>query len=59
MILRPAAQDEALPPAAMALVVLAAVSPAAVRPVVRLEIRRRRSERTGRVALARTSRWRI
>jgi hypothetical protein len=60
VILRPAAQpDEALPPAAMALVVLAAVSPAAVRPVARQEIRRRRSARTGRVALSRTSRWRI
>ncbi|WP_432194613.1 hypothetical protein [Streptomyces sp. bgisy027] len=60
MILRPAAQsNEDLPPAATALVVLAAASLASVRPVVRQEIRRRRSARTGRVALARTSRWRI
>ncbi|MDF3141197.1 MULTISPECIES: hypothetical protein [unclassified Streptomyces] len=43
----------------VALVVLVAVSVAVGRPLVRPETRRRRSARTGRVALVRTSRWRI
>ncbi|WP_460120502.1 hypothetical protein [Streptomyces phaeofaciens] len=60
VLLRPATPShEDIPLAAMALVVLAAVSLAVVGPVVRHEIRRRRSARTGRAALVRTSRWRI
>ncbi|MFJ8629782.1 hypothetical protein [Streptomyces sp. NPDC093568] len=60
VILRPAGQSlEELPLAATALVVLAALSVAALRPVVGQEVRRRRGARTGRAALVRTSRWRI
>ncbi|MFI6007539.1 hypothetical protein ACIBAG_01720 [Streptomyces sp. NPDC051243] len=44
---------------AMAVVVLVAVSLSVGRPLVRREFRRRRSARTGRAALVRTSRWRI
>lgn len=40
-------------------VVLLAVTVAVARPLVRRERRRRRSARTGRLALAVTSRWRI
>ncbi|MGW0495810.1 hypothetical protein ACWD0Z_10385 [Streptomyces sp. NPDC003007] len=40
-------------------VVLLAVSLVAARPLLRRGRRRRRSARTGRLALARTSRWRI
>ncbi|MET9760665.1 hypothetical protein ABZ016_16615 [Streptomyces sp. NPDC006372] len=59
VIVRTAAQPtEELALGAMA-VVLLAVSVVVARPLVRRERRRRRSARTGRVALARTSRWRI
>jgi hypothetical protein len=47
------------PPGATALVVLAAVSSAVGRALVRHAHRRRRGARTGRVKLVRTSRWRI
>ncbi|MFC5220210.1 hypothetical protein [Streptomyces coerulescens] len=50
---------EDLPLGATALVVLTTVSVVVGGPLVRREPRRRRSARTGRVALARTSRWRI
>ncbi|MEU8844712.1 hypothetical protein AB0C70_00380 [Streptomyces sp. NPDC048564] len=50
---------EDLPLGARALVVLIAISVLVGSPFVRLEPRRRRSGRTGRVALVRTSRWRI
>ncbi|PAZ09748.1 hypothetical protein CLM62_44900 [Streptomyces sp. SA15] len=60
MIVRTTAQAvEDLPLAAMAMVVLVAASMPMGRPLARHESRRRRSARTGRVALARTSRWRI
>ncbi|GAA1415153.1 hypothetical protein GCM10009601_04250 [Streptomyces thermospinosisporus] len=60
VVIRTAAQSiEDLPLAALAVVVLVATSVAAGRPLVRHESRRRRSARTGRVALVRTSRWRI
>ncbi|MGA5189222.1 hypothetical protein ACPCSL_21890 [Streptomyces griseoincarnatus] len=61
VVIRTAAQSiEDLPLAALAVVVLVAMSVAVGRrPVVRHESRRRRSARTGRVALVRTSRWRI
>ncbi|MFJ5726709.1 hypothetical protein [Streptomyces paradoxus] len=59
VIVRTAAQPaEELALCAMA-VVLLAVSVVAGRPLLRCEHRRRRSARTGRLALARTSRWRI
>lgn len=59
VIVRTAAQPtEELALRAMA-VVLLAVSVVVGRPLVPSERRRRRSARTGRVALARTSRWRI
>ncbi|WP_231911104.1 MULTISPECIES: hypothetical protein [Streptomyces] len=59
VIVRTAAQPaEELALGAMA-VVLLAVSVVVGRPLVRRDRRRRRSARTGRVALARTSRWRI
>jgi hypothetical protein len=59
VIVRTAAQPaEELAVSAMA-VVLLAVFVVIGRPLVRRERRRRRSARTGRVALARTSRWRI
>ncbi|MFF6780708.1 hypothetical protein [Streptomyces sp. NPDC012510] len=59
MIVRTAAQPaENLALGAMA-VVLLAVSTVVGRPLVRRERRRRRSARTGRAALVRTSRWRI
>lgn len=50
---------EDLPLGAMAVVVLIALSVVMGRPLVRNESRRRGNARTGRVALARTSRWRI
>ncbi|GHH26569.1 hypothetical protein [Streptomyces lanatus] len=53
----PSAED--LPLGAMALVVLIALSVLVGRPLVRPSPRGRRSARTGRVALVRTSRWRI
>ncbi|MDC0766555.1 hypothetical protein [Streptomyces sp. HD] len=53
----PYAEDPPLD--AMDVVVPAAGALAAGRPPVRRESRRRRSARTGRVALVRTSRWRI
>ncbi|MBC2907560.1 hypothetical protein H4N64_39840 [Streptomyces sp. PSKA01] len=60
MIVRTGAPSvEDLPLGAMAVVVLIAVSVVTERPLVRHGFRRRRSARTGRVALARTSRWRI
>ncbi|GHD03806.1 hypothetical protein GCM10010313_19310 [Streptomyces violarus] len=60
MVVRAAAQSlEKLPLGAMAVVVLVAASAVVGRPPARHELRRRRSTRTGRVALARTSRWRI
>jgi lipoprotein LpqS len=60
VIVRTAAQStEDLPLGAMAVVVLVAVSLTGGRPLVRPGPRRRRSARTGRVALVRTSRWRI
>ncbi|NEE09590.1 hypothetical protein G3M58_24445 [Streptomyces sp. SID7499] len=61
VVIRTAAQSiEDLPLAALAVVVLVAMSVAVGRrPVVRQESRRRRSARTGRVALVVTSRWRI
>ncbi|MFD0436037.1 hypothetical protein [Streptomyces chartreusis] len=52
-----AAED--LPLGATALVVLVTLSAVAGGPLVRRAPPRRRSARTGRVALARTSRWRI
>ncbi|GAA4325868.1 hypothetical protein GCM10023086_53190 [Streptomyces venetus] len=59
VIVRTAAQPaEELALGAMA-VVLLAVSLVAGRPLLRRDRRRRRSARTGRLALARTSRWRI
>lgn len=59
VIVRTAAQPaEELALGAMA-VVLLVVSVVVGRPLVRRDRRRRRSARTGRVALARTSRWRI
>ncbi|WP_406836388.1 hypothetical protein ACICHK_08095 [Streptomyces sp. AHU1] len=59
-IVRAAAQSaEELPLGAMALVVLVAVCLAAGRARAPHESRRRRSARTGRVVLVRTSRWRI
>ncbi|MEU0216117.1 hypothetical protein ABZ281_13745 [Streptomyces sp. NPDC006265] len=59
LIVRTAAQPaEELALGAMS-VVLLAVSVVAGRPLVRCDRRRRRSARTGRVALVRTSRWRI
>ncbi|MDN0199940.1 hypothetical protein [Streptomyces sp. S.PNR 29] len=60
MIVRAGAQSvEDLALGAMAVVVLIAVSLVLGRPLVRQESRRRRRARTGRVALVRTSRWRI
>ncbi|GAB2842814.1 hypothetical protein GCM10027074_06640 [Streptomyces deserti] len=60
MIVRTGTQSvEDLPLGAMAVVVLIAVSVVLGRPLVRHESRRRRSARTGRAALVRTSRWRI
>jgi hypothetical protein len=59
-IVRTASQStEDLSLGAMAVVVLVVVSLAMGRPLVRHEWRRRRSARAGRVALVRTSRWRI
>ncbi|MFI2629084.1 hypothetical protein ACH5A2_01580 [Streptomyces collinus] len=59
VIVRTAAQPvEELALGAMA-VVLLAVSVVAGKPLLRRDRRRRRSARTGRAALARTSRWRI
>ncbi|EFL36538.1 predicted protein [Streptomyces viridochromogenes DSM 40736] len=58
-IVRTVAQPaEGLALGAMA-VVLLAVSVVVGKPLVRRDRRRRRSARTGRLALARTSRWRI
>ncbi|WP_229914454.1 hypothetical protein [Streptomyces capitiformicae] len=54
-----AESSEDLPLGALAVVVLLAVSLSLGRPLVRHERRRRRSARTGRMALVRTSRWRI
>ncbi|WP_248512262.1 hypothetical protein [Streptomyces sp. D2-8] len=60
MTLRAATQSvEKLPLGAMAVVVLDAASAVVGRPLARPGLRRRRSTRTGRVALVRTSRWRI
>ncbi|MFF4587227.1 hypothetical protein [Streptomyces sp. NPDC001388] len=60
VVIRTTAQSiEDLPLAALAVVVLVAMYVAVGRPLVRHEFRRRRSARTGRVALVRTSRWRI
>ncbi|GHE65141.1 hypothetical protein GCM10017771_88780 [Streptomyces capitiformicae] len=60
VIVRTAAESsEDLPLGALAVVVLLAVSLSLGRPLVRHERRRRRSARTGRMALVRTSRWRI
>ncbi|MET9333998.1 hypothetical protein ABZX78_22825 [Streptomyces cellulosae] len=60
VVIRTAAQSiEDLPLAALAVVVLVALSVVLGRPFVRQESRRRRSARTGRVALVVTSRWRI
>ncbi|WP_369173763.1 hypothetical protein AB5J49_39885 [Streptomyces sp. R28] len=53
------ASSEDLPLGALVLVVLVALSVAVGRPLLRPEFRRRRSARTGRVTLVRTSRWRI
>ncbi|MFE5813447.1 hypothetical protein [Streptomyces sp. NPDC056479] len=50
---------EDLPLGAMALAVLIVLSVVVGSPLVRLASRRRRSARTGRVTLVRTSRWRI
>lgn len=59
-IVRSTAQStEDLPLAVLAVAVLVAVSVAMASPLVRFERRRRRRARTGRVALVRTSRWRI
>ncbi|WP_328346612.1 hypothetical protein OG873_03520 [Streptomyces violaceus] len=59
-VVRAAAQSvEEFSLGAMAVVVLVAVSVVVGRPPARHELRRRRSTRTGRVALVRTSRWRI
>ncbi|MFE9031085.1 hypothetical protein ACFYOA_33305 [Streptomyces iakyrus] len=59
-IVRTAAQSaEDLPFAVLAVAVLVVMSVAIARPLVRHEFRRRRRARTGRVALVRTSRWRI
>jgi hypothetical protein len=60
VIVRTGAQSVEDPPlGAMTVVVLIAVSVMLGRPLVRRESRRPRSTRTGRVALVRTSRWRI
>ncbi|MET8571768.1 hypothetical protein [Streptomyces sp. NPDC004783] len=60
MIARTADQSiEDLPLGAMALVVLVAVSLVVGKPLAGHETRRRSGTRTGRVALVRTSRWRI
>ncbi|MGW0838920.1 hypothetical protein ACWD26_01935 [Streptomyces sp. NPDC002787] len=60
VIVRAAAQSsDDLPLGAPAVVVLLAVALSLGRPLVRQERRRRRSARTGRVALVVTSRWRI
>ncbi|CAM5235525.1 hypothetical protein GCM10010256_62030 [Streptomyces coeruleorubidus] len=60
VIVRTAAQPaDELPLGAPAVVVLVAVSLAVGRPLARHTHRRRRSARTGRVELVRTSRWRI
>jgi hypothetical protein len=60
VIIRTAAQPvDELPLGAPAVVVLVAASLAVGRPLVRHAHRRRRSARTGRVALVVTSRWRI
>jgi hypothetical protein len=60
VIVRTALQPvDEFPPGAMAVVVLVAVSLAAGRTLIRQPYRRRRSARTGRVALVVTSRWRI
>ncbi|MFH8497383.1 hypothetical protein [Streptomyces coeruleorubidus] len=60
VILRTAAQPvDELPLGALAVAVLVAVSLAVVRPLARHTHRRRRSARTGRLELVRTSRWRI
>ncbi|MFI7016132.1 hypothetical protein [Streptomyces sp. NPDC050164] len=60
VIVRTALQPvDELPLGAMAVVVLVAVSLAAGRTLIRQAHRRRRSARTGRVALVVTSRWRI
>ncbi|WP_308402798.1 hypothetical protein [Streptomyces sp. AC550_RSS872] len=60
VIVRTAAQSsEDLPLGALAVAVLLAVSLSPGRPLVRQERRRRRSARSGRVALVVTSRWRI
>ncbi|GAA2427324.1 hypothetical protein GCM10010255_82300 [Streptomyces coeruleofuscus] len=60
VILRTATQPvDELPPGALAVAVLVAVSLAARRPLALHAHRRRRSARTGRVELVRTSRWRI
>ncbi|GAA2217237.1 hypothetical protein GCM10010360_35190 [Streptomyces nogalater] len=48
-----------LSPAATVLIVLVAVPPARGSPLLRHVSRRRRRTRTGRLALVRTSRWRI
>ncbi|WAZ19147.1 hypothetical protein STRCI_000179 [Streptomyces cinnabarinus] len=59
-IVRTAAQPgEDVPLGATAVVVLLAVSLALGHPLPRREGRRRRGSRNGRVALVRTSRWRI
>ncbi|MER7408235.1 hypothetical protein ABT373_38740 [Streptomyces sp. NPDC000070] len=59
-VVRAAAQSvEEFPLGAMAVVVLVAVSAVLGRPPARHELRRRPRIRTGRVALVRTSRWRI
>ncbi|WP_228044786.1 hypothetical protein [Streptomyces ferrugineus] len=44
---------------ALAVAVLVALSVALGRPLLRHQLRRRHSARSGRVALVRTSRWRI
>ncbi|MFF9808523.1 hypothetical protein ACF1G5_25990 [Streptomyces coeruleorubidus] len=59
VIVRTAAPADELPLGALAVVVLVAVSLAVGRPLARHTHRRRRSARTGRVELVRTSRWRI
>ncbi|MHB9856795.1 hypothetical protein [Streptomyces sp. YIM S03343] len=59
-IVRTVAQStEDLPLAPLAVAVLVAVSVATASPLVRHQSPRRRRTRSGRVALARTSRWRI